>query len=863
MSTAKFTKRSTLLVDLLSLTYFVVVFGLIWVPFGLKKTIPLFEEWYFVYVMDVAPLKAVANSATRPIFLWPYYVAHLLTPDSFAGMNLLLIAIFVLKAVFTYRLVRHLFPENSFLALMTATLCVIYPADSGLLSFRALSFHTALLLTIMAIYFFVVGWNKDKNKQKRYWGTIWVLQVIILGTYEALYPLIFVAPVLLIWLEKKSTPQVRHAAQKWLVIPILYFVFTIGTIIFGVGGYINLQFASTEDKDWKTLINEYSASVEHMYRAHLDGWSDALKEWDWNSSYTWLALLAGLITFIISWVHLKRRREKAESPLQRGPVMGLILAGLCIMLLGFVAFIPSPFNQGTFRVFYATSLGAALIVSAIINLLARIKYIGKFSAALIASVAITLTTFHTLNQHEIFTDYSEDVGLVYATIIEQAPHFDTGATLFVIDEHYRYQDEWHLASSSTAFQGGLRYIYGTDKIRAKICVINNPRHGKVCEFQEQGIYYLDDRLIEGVIPYDDAIIFRTTWNGSVELLSEVPPEYVDGRHIESYNPHALIDDGEIPERTLTALSVCWPSNRCEHLTPLEPQDSYLLEFDQIINGVGWEFPNFDPTQLWMTNRIATIRTWLTADQDLPIQFKVTTTVALDILDSLQLTVNGDPVELTYETRADGYYFTGIIPQAALLRNPNTTTLVFAVSHLVVPAEIGLGPDERPLALLFDSVAIGYVCWPPSNCEGLSQNEPQDSLTLEFDQVVNGFGWEIPREGSAQLWMTNKIATIRTWLTAEQDLPIQFRVTMALAPEVLESLKLTINGDPIALTYETRADGYYFTGIIPQSALMRDPDTTILMFFVDRLVVPAEIGLGADERHLALLFDSLEIGAIGN
>lgn len=862
MSTAKATQRSTVLVDLLSLTYFLVVFGLIWVPFGLKKTIPLYEEWYFIYVMDVAPL-AAAGSATRPIFLWPYFVAHLLTPDSFIGMNLLLIAIFVLKAVVTYRLVRHLVPENSFLALMTATLGVIYPADSGLLSFRAISFHTALLLTIMAVYFFVVGWNKNKDEQKHYWRTIWVLQIIILGTYEALYPLIFVAPILLVWLEKKFTPQVRHAAQKWLVIPILYFVFTIGTIIFGVGGYINKQFASTEDKDRETLIKDYSASVEHMYRSHLDGWSAALKEWDWNSTYTWLALLTGLITFIISWVHLRRRREKAETLLQRGPLIGLILAGLCIMLLGFVTFIPSPFNQSTFRVFYATSLGAALIVSAIISLLARIKYIGKFSAALLASVSITMAISHSLNQHKIFADYSEDVGLLYATIIEQAPQFDANATLFVIDEHYRYQDEWHLASHSTAFQGGLRYLYGTTKIRAKICVINDPRHGKICEFREQGIYYLDDRLYHGVVPYNRAIIFRTTWNGSVELLNEVPPEYVDGRHIEDYDPHALIDNSPIPERTLTALSVCWPPSKCEHLTLQEPQDSFLFEFDRIINGFGWEFPNFDPTQLWMTNKIATIRTWLTADQDMPIQFKITITVDPDILDSLQLTVNGDPVELTYETRADGYYFTGIIPQSALLRDPTSTTLVFSVSHLAIPAEVGLGADERHLALLFDSLAIGYVCWPPSNCEDLNQNEPQDSFILGFDQAVNGFGWEIPSEDSTQLWMTSKIATIRTWLTAEQDLPIQFRVTMTLAPDALENLKLTVNGDPVELTYETRSDGYYFTGIIPQSALMRDPDTTILMFFVDRLMAPADIGLGTDERHLALLFDSLEIGAIGN
>lgn len=661
-----------------------------------------------MYAMDIAPLNTIGNNATRPIFLWPYFVAHLLTPDSFVGLNLLLIAIFVLKAVFTYRLVRYLVPENSFLALMTAILCVIYPADSGLLSFRAMSFHTTLLLTIIAIYFFVVGWNKDKTKQKRYWAIIWTLQIIILGTYEVLYPLVFAAPVLLVWLEKKFTPQVRRAAQKWLIIPILCFLFTIGTIIFGVGGYVNVHLASSEDKDRETLIKEYTASVDHMYRAHLYGWSHALKEWNWHSTYTWLALMAGLVTAMISWAHLTRHQEKSKIPLQQKQVLWLILAGFCIMLLGFITFVPSPFNQSTFRVFYATSLGAALITSTLISLLARIKHIGKFSAPLLAGAAITITIFHALNQHEIFADYSKDVGFLYATIIEQAPHFDTRATLFVIDEHYQYQDEWHLASHSTAFQGGLRYLYDNKKIRAKLCAIKDSQHSRVCEFREQGIYYLDDRLIEGVISYDDAIIFRTTWNGGVELLNEVPPEYVEGRHIEGYNPYALIDDRAIPERTLTALSLCWPSSRCEHLTQNEPQDSLSLGFDQTINGFGWENPRDGSAQLWMTSKIATIRTWLTAEQDLPIQFRVTMTLAPDVLESLRLTVNGDPIALSYETRSDGYYFNGIIPQSALMREPNHTVLMFFVNRLVVPVEAGFGPDERHLALLFDSLEIGNL-----------------------------------------------------------------------------------------------------------------------------------------------------------
>ncbi len=857
MSTAKSIKRSPLLVNLMSLVYFLVVFGLVWVPFGIKKTIPLYEEWYFAYVVDVAPLKAIVLQSTRPIFLWPYFIAHLLTPDSFAGMNLLLITIFVLKAVFIYRLVRHFIPDNSFLALMTATLGVIYPADMGLLSFRALSYHAALLLAIMAIYFFVVGWNK--TQPRRYWIIIWPLQLIILGTYEALYPVIFAAPMLLLWQEKTFTRPLRDAARKWLLLPSLLLLLTAASVLFGVGGYINDQIDLTQKKEGPELIEEYTDSVEHMYSSHLQGWSDILKEWDWDSSYTRLALLAGIITAVVSWFHLSINPAKLENHHQRRQDIWLILAGLSIMLLGFLAFIPSPFNHHTFRVFYATSVGAGLIASTLMSVIARTKYIGRLLAVLVASTAITLATFHMLKQHEFFADTSEDVGYLYAKIMEEAPSIHPNVTLFVIDENDQYQDEWHLASHSVPFQGGLRYLY-KEEVSAKICVMDFPRVSKICEFRDEGVYFLDNNAQgEGVIPYDRAIVFRTTWNGGVELLEEIPSEYLDGRHIDNYDPHALIDDVAVPERTFTSLAVCWPPEKCEQLIPDEPQSALILEFDERIRGFGWEYPNYDPTHLWMTNEVVSIHSWLTADRDLPIQFKVT--IALDnaVLQQLKLAVNGDPIALTLEPRSDGYYFTGMIPQAALARNLTSTTLLFSVDRLIVPAELGLGPDERHLGLQFDSLTIGYTCWPSSLCEHLAQNAPQDSLVVEFDQPVNGLGWESPNTETTNLWMTNTVATLQSWLAADQDLPIRFRIGMTLAPDVLESLKLTVNGDPIALSYETRSDGYYFSGTIPQSALMREPNHTMLMFFVNRLVVPVEAGFGADERHLALLFDSLEIG----
>jgi hypothetical protein len=133
----------------------------------------------------------------------------------------------------------------------------------------------------------------------------------------------------------------------------------------------------------------------------------------------------------------------------------------------------------------------------------------------------------------------------------------------------------------------------------------------------------------------------------------------------------------------------------------------------------------------------------------------------------------------------------------------------------------------------------------------------ESFSFEFDRPVPGSGWSIP-EGSL-IWTSAAKSTIDLWLRGGVTYGVQFRVLRAIAPDVLSSLRLTVNGMPVALLTARDAEGgTTFSGIIPARVVDVDPDNTRLVFAVDRVVTPRSLGINDDERTLGLRFDWIRI-----
>ena len=84
--------------------------------------------------------------------------------------------------------------------------------------------------------------------------------------------------------------------------------------------------------------------------------------------------------------------------------------------------------------------------------------------------------------------------------------------------------------------------------------------------------------------------------------------------------------------------------------------------------------------------------------------------------------------------------------------------------------------------------------------------------------------------------------------------------MALAPDVLASLRLDVNGDAVPLSRSPNDDGtVHVRGRIPRFTFARQRGFARLTFTVDRTIVPAEIDpTNGDRRPLGLAFNWIEI-----
>jgi hypothetical protein len=138
-----------------------------------------------------------------------------------------------------------------------------------------------------------------------------------------------------------------------------------------------------------------------------------------------------------------------------------------------------------------------------------------------------------------------------------------------------------------------------------------------------------------------------------------------------------------------------------------------------------------------------------------------------------------------------------------------------------------------------------------------------AITLDFDDLVPGKGWS-PEEtyynGVTFRWMDSLDATILLPLATDRDASIDFRVLYTMSPDILRSLTLRVNDQPIPLSASNEPDGgTIFHGTIPQSALAADARTTILDFHINRTLIPKLVlPYSEDPRSLGLALDWLVI-----
>jgi hypothetical protein len=138
-----------------------------------------------------------------------------------------------------------------------------------------------------------------------------------------------------------------------------------------------------------------------------------------------------------------------------------------------------------------------------------------------------------------------------------------------------------------------------------------------------------------------------------------------------------------------------------------------------------------------------------------------------------------------------------------------------------------------------------------------------TLNYSFDQPLRGSGWqrrEEPVSGLTYRWTgSNTLSTLDLPIAITQDLTLEFRVicTNAIAPDILNSLTVTVNHTPIPLQILHHDPVMrLFQGTIPQSAQIDRPFIRIT-FQVNR-VVPFQSPRSSDTRSVGVALNEVQI-----
>ncbi|MBD3882869.1 sulfotransferase family 2 domain-containing protein [Phormidium tenue FACHB-886] len=143
------------------------------------------------------------------------------------------------------------------------------------------------------------------------------------------------------------------------------------------------------------------------------------------------------------------------------------------------------------------------------------------------------------------------------------------------------------------------------------------------------------------------------------------------------------------------------------------------------------------------------------------------------------------------------------------------------------------------------------------------------VIYDFAQPLRGMGWQ-RRERAAELgdfrWMgpgTQATLDLPIAKHTHTDLVVEFRLirTHLVAPDILQSLRLTVNGQPIELyLLHSEQGSRFYQGLIPQAVLASsDRVFTEIQFQVDRVASLQEVNpLDPDARMLGLAFNYVQV-----
>jgi hypothetical protein len=809
----------------------------LWLPFGFKTT-GLVEEWSLASAFNegqklffVDQNSVYHEHATRPLSFAPFNLAYLLDPNSFVGLNLLLLTLFVSRGVFAYLLLRALLPGRDTLAFFAAVIFLLYPADAGWFALRAINVHFAITWYLAAAYLLLVYFEKPNVKLL---VLMWAAVFVSVLTYEIVYPVIAITPVLLLYKAHRLNRRVIVTTFLWYLFPILaglrvlFILLTPATTL-----YTTSVISQTLRID---LIPQRIVQV--YWRSFIGGWAEALH----SMQRPLLQLLLGLASAATSLAVLNHlmRRSPIDKKIRIFQPLLLFGFGLAFIILGFSPYLlSSVISAQIWRTFYLPSFGAALCIALLIDRLLGWKRTGQIVATLLVFVA----SASAYQQHESYVVLSLEQQRLLGEMLQIAPAINGETTVVVIyDDGMIPRDVWHFAYG-LHFRHALDYLYDTTGINAFLCASSEvvTLEGQ-CQFRENEFFYntpivTATEVVESQsTPYHDLLVFEYTYENELQLVENLNA-YFDHTSPLDYQPsrHIL----QPTTQPNTRMFSCWPITICTippvTLLPINPG---RLEFSsEMIVGPGWRGSEvgsrWNNTFRWIGSPIARIPLRLDEQGLLQLEFLVTGWLQPETLDALELFINHQRIPIAYTATEQGVLYTADVPTETVARQ-EVDFLEFRLPKLdtVSETDMQLG------------VAIDWMTIVP-----MATLLPINPGRLEFSsEMVVGPGWrgsEVDsRWNNTFRWTNATRAQVPLRLDEQGPLQLEFLVTGWLQAETLDALQLFINDQRIPVAYSMTERGALYTANVPAGTVARQ-EVDFLEFRLPKLntVSGTDIQLG--------------------
>ena len=466
-----------------ALILFLVIISL-WLPFGFTNGF-IGDGWFF-YIN--ARYGVSWGALDRPFLPLAYVIGYALAPGSFAGFNWMMIILIFARSWLVYNILRE-FSVPPLFRFAAALVLAVFPADEGVFYAGALNVYLSWVAYLAAFYFLLRYWRRPRLITLM---GIWIALILNLGIYEAAYPLILVSPFILLLLKRKGWRIWRGVAFRWYLFPVLNVIRVFLTLLLVPQDFrYQSQLAARQPALFEMFDNLGFVYERHFFTAWFQ---HELLTSDWliasGIGVICLAACLGMFRYI-----QKNTSRNFSSP----DYLYLLLVGVAIVTLSMLVILPTSLSRETVRIYFLTSVGAALALVALLRLLLKNDLV--FSVGI--SVVILLGFGQLLQQQRHDITAANAQKQVVTDIMKILPQLKPYSVLVVIDESGTsgletvMWNRWH-------FQAPFFVLYDDPTLAIALCYPDDDPADSThyCEFEENVVTAHIGPFITWSRPYD-------------------------------------------------------------------------------------------------------------------------------------------------------------------------------------------------------------------------------------------------------------------------------------------------------------------------------------------------------------------------